>query len=186
MSHKAAIVNTKQYNKRLEQEKEDLEKEFKKNLSEKVEENSCLRNLNQKLLEQIKGLKEEKADNRDMKIVEKSVNGELLCVRNHNQILLTQIGKLKNDKKLLENNLDQLIQKEASKFSDVKIQVVEKGTNTYLIHITTQEGAISVEVRTTSDVGVQTMVIPSVLTIINSAINKATPVHEEDIIPKAN
>jgi hypothetical protein len=49
---------TKQYNKRLEQEKEDLEKEFKKNLLEKEEENLCLKNLNQRLLEQIRSLKD--------------------------------------------------------------------------------------------------------------------------------
>jgi hypothetical protein len=138
------------------------------------------------LLEQIRGLKEEKAENRDMKKVEKSENEELSHLKNHNQNLLTQIKKLKNDKKLLENKLEQLIEKEASKSSDVKIQVVEKGTNTDPIHITTQEGAKSVEVRTFLDVGVQTMEIPSVLTNRNSTINKATPVHEEDIIPKAN
>jgi hypothetical protein len=44
---------TKQCNKKLEQQKEDLKKEFKKNLSEKNEENSLLRNLNQRLLQQI-------------------------------------------------------------------------------------------------------------------------------------
>jgi hypothetical protein len=87
---------------------------------------------------------------------------------------------------LLENKLEQLIKKEASKPSDVKIQVVEKGTNTDPINITTQEGAKSVEVRTTSDVEVQMVEIPSVLTNRNSMINKATPVHEEDTIPKVN
>ena len=49
--------------------------------------------------------------------------------------------KLKNDNKLLENNLEQ-IQKEASKPSGVKIQVVEKEMKTYPIHITAQEDAI--------------------------------------------
>jgi DNA anti-recombination protein RmuC len=45
---------TKQYGKKLEQEKEDLEKKIKKNLLKKEEENSRLKNLNQELLEQIK------------------------------------------------------------------------------------------------------------------------------------
>jgi hypothetical protein len=67
-----------------------------------------------------------------------------------------------------------------------KIQVVEKGTNTDPINITTQEDANSIEVRHFLDVEVQTMEIPSVLTNRNSVINKATPVHEEDIIPKVN
>jgi hypothetical protein len=85
-------------------------------------------------------LKEGKAENRDMKF-EKSGNEELSCLRNHNQDLLTQIGKLKNNKKLLENKLEQLIKKEALKPLDVKIQVVEKGTNIDPINITTQESA---------------------------------------------
>jgi hypothetical protein len=48
---------TKQNNKILEQEKEKLKKDFKKNQSEKDKENSRLKNLNQMLLEQIKGPK---------------------------------------------------------------------------------------------------------------------------------
>jgi len=82
----------------------------------------------------------------------------------------------------LENKLEQLIKNEASKSLGVKIQVVEKGTNTNSIHVTTQEGAKSIEVRTFSDVGGQTVEIPNV----DPTINKATSVHEEDIIPKAN
>jgi hypothetical protein len=114
----------------------------KKKLSKKDEENSRLKNLNQRLLEQIKKLKNEKLENTDVKNkVDKVENEELTCLKNHNQNLLTQIKKLKNDKKLLENKLEQLIEKEASKFSNVKIQVVEKGTNTDPIHITTQEDA---------------------------------------------
>jgi hypothetical protein len=111
----------------LEQENQDLEKK----LSEKDEENSRLKNLNQRLLEQIKKLKNEKLENPDVKNkVDKVENEELLRLRNHNQNLLTQIKKLKNNKKSLENKLEQIIKKEASKSSDVKIQVVEKGTNT--------------------------------------------------------
>jgi hypothetical protein len=43
-----------------------------------------------------------------------------------------------------------------------------------------------VEVRITSDVEVQMVEIPSVLTNRNSTINKATPVHEEDRILKVH
>jgi hypothetical protein len=43
-----------------------------------------------------------------------------------------------------------------------------------------------VEVKTYSDVGVQTMEIPSVLTNKNPAINKTTPRHEEEIISNVN
>jgi SMC interacting uncharacterized protein involved in chromosome segregation len=45
---------TKESNQRLEQEKENLEKEFKKHLSELQEESVYLKNLNQGLLEQIR------------------------------------------------------------------------------------------------------------------------------------
>jgi hypothetical protein len=75
---------------------------------------------------------------------------------------------------------------ELEKSSDIKIQVMEKGTNTDPINITTQEDANPVEVRISSDVEVQTMENPSVLTNRNSMINKATQVYEEDIIPKVN
>jgi len=85
----------------LEQENQDLENK----LSEKEEESSCLKNLNQRLLKQIKGLQE----------------------------------------------------KEASKSSDVKIQVMAKGTNTDLANIKTQENSNPVEEKTYTDVGVQTM-----------------------------
>jgi hypothetical protein len=94
-----------------------------------------------------------------------------------------QVKKLQNDNKSLENKLEQLIKKEASKSLDVKIQDVEKGTNTNPIHRITQKGAKLVEVRTTLDVEVQMVEIPSVLTNRNPTVNKATRVHEEDIIP---
>jgi hypothetical protein len=63
---------------------------------------------------------------------------------------------------------------------------VEKGTNTDLINITTHKDANLVEVRISLDVEVQTMEMPSVLTNINSMINKATQLYEEDRIPKVN
>jgi hypothetical protein len=58
----------------LEQENQNLEK----NLSEKNEENSRLKNLNQGLLEQIRKLKEEKLENPDIKYINKSDNEENL------------------------------------------------------------------------------------------------------------
>jgi hypothetical protein len=58
-------------NQRLEQEKEDLEKEFKNHLSEQEQENVRLKNLNQGLLEQLKKLKEEKLKNPDIKDIDK-------------------------------------------------------------------------------------------------------------------
>jgi hypothetical protein len=51
---------------------EDHEKELKKNLSKKEEENSRLKNLNPELLEQIRKLKEEKLENLDIKDINKS------------------------------------------------------------------------------------------------------------------
>jgi acetoin utilization deacetylase AcuC-like enzyme len=117
----------------LEQENQYLGKKF----SEKDEETSRLKMLNQRLLEQIKKLKEEESKKEDMNNVNKSDKEENSCLKNHNQNLLRQIKKLKNDKKSLENKLDQ-IQEEASKFLCVKIQVVEQGTNTDPFYITTQ------------------------------------------------
>ena len=153
----------------MEQENQNLEK----NISEKNEENSRLRNLNQGLLEQIRKLKEEKLENPDIKDIDKSDNEENSRLKNHNQNLLMQIKKLKNDKRLLENKLEQ-IHKEASKSSGVKIQLMEKGTNTNPIHITAQEDANLVKEKTYRDVGVQMMETPSVLTNKNSSTNNAT------------
>jgi hypothetical protein len=59
--------------------REDLKKELKKNLSEKEEENSRLKNLNQELLEQIRKLKEEKLENPDIKDINKSGNEESIA-----------------------------------------------------------------------------------------------------------
>jgi len=56
---------TKHYSKNLEQEREDVEEELKKNLSKKSEENVCLKNLNQRLLEQIISLKDENKDTKN-------------------------------------------------------------------------------------------------------------------------
>jgi hypothetical protein len=66
-----------------------------------------------------------------------------------------QIKKLKNDRKSLENKVEQLI-KEASKSSNVKIQVEKKRTNTDPVNITTREDDNPIKVKAYSDVGVQT------------------------------
>jgi hypothetical protein len=77
-----------------------------------------------------------------------------------------------------------IIEKEAS--SGKKIQVEEKGTNTNLVNIKTQENSNPIEEKTYKDVGVQTMEIPSIPTNKKLAINKTTPGHEEEIIPRVN
>ena len=64
-------------------------KELKKHLSEQEKETLCLKNLNKKLLEQIKCLKDEKLECQN-KVDSK--NKELLRLKNHNQSLL----KLRN------------------------------------------------------------------------------------------
>jgi hypothetical protein len=53
---------------------------------------------------------------------------------------------------------------ELDKSFNVKIKVVEKGTNTDPIDITTQKYPNSVEVRISSDVEIQMMENPSILT----------------------
>jgi hypothetical protein len=95
-----------------------------------------------------------------------------------------QIKKLKNNKKSLENKLEQIIKKEASKSSDVKIQVVEKGTNTDPVIITTQKDSNPHGEKTYKDVGVQMMEVIGVLTNRNATINK--PMDEEDKTSKVN
>ena len=72
----------------------------------------------------------------------------------------------------MENKLEQFIEKEASKSSGVKIQVVEKGTNTDPVDITTQKYSNPVGEKTYKDVGVQMMEVTGVLTNRNAAINK--------------
>lgn len=91
---------------RLKQENESSDKELKVNLSEKEKENLCLKTLDQKLLEQIKNLKDKEKDTKDK--VNDSENDELSRLRNHNQALLMQIKKLKRDNKSLDDKLEQL------------------------------------------------------------------------------
>ena len=61
-------------------------KELKEHLSEQEEESLRLNNLNKKLLEQIKNLKDKEKDTKDK--VNDSENGKLSRLRNHNQALL--------------------------------------------------------------------------------------------------
>jgi hypothetical protein len=161
----------------LEQQNQDLE-----NLSKKNEENSCLKNLNQGLLEQIRKLKEEKFEKPDIKNIIKSDNEENSHLKNHNQNLLMQIKNLKDDKKSLENKLELLIENEASKFSDDQIQFMENGTITVPIHVIAQEAAKSTKKKTYSDVGVQTTEVSGA----DSTINKTTSVNEENTIMTVN
>ena len=119
----------------------------------------CLKNLNKNLLEQIKDLKDEniKIQNTEKKF-DKSETEEILQLKNHNQSLLPQIKKLKDDNKSLKNKLEELITKEVSKSS---VQVEERGKNMDPINITTQEDERPIEVKTYSEVAVQTVAIPS-------------------------
>jgi hypothetical protein len=157
-------------------------KDLGKKLSEKDEETSCLKNLNQRLLEQIRMLKEEESEKEDKNKVDKSDKEENSRLKVHNQSLLTQIKKLKSDKKSLQNKLEQLINKESlvdketmtepmelEKSSDVKIPIVDKGINTDPVNLTTQKDANPADVKRSSNVEVET-----------------SQGYEEDSIPKVN
>jgi hypothetical protein len=127
-------------------------------------------------------LKEEECEKEDKNKVNKSDKEENSCLKLHNQSLLTHIKKLKSDKKSLKNKLEQLINKESlvdkdtiiepmelEKSSDVKISIVDKGINTYLVNLTTQKDANPVDVNRSSNVEVET-----------------SQGYEEDAIPKVN
>jgi len=74
----------------LNKNEADHEEGLNKSLFEKNEENSRLRELNQKLIEQIKNLKNAKSENLDLKnkVVKPENNEELSRLRNHNQTCL--------------------------------------------------------------------------------------------------
>jgi hypothetical protein len=145
----------KQCFQKFEQENQGL----KEKLTEKEEESSCLRNLNKKLLEQIKILKDERKKNLESKnkfgISEDEEENSRLRV--HNQNLLTQIKKLKHDKKTLQENLDR------------KTSLVDKEMMTDPINLTTQKEANPADVKMFSNVEVQT-----------------SQNYQEDSIPKFN
>jgi hypothetical protein len=122
------------------------------------------------LIEQIKKMKNEKLNNQDIiSEVGKSKNEEeLLCLRVHDRSLLTQIKKLKSDKKLLHNELDQLINKESlfdketmvepmelENSSDVNISIMDKGINIDPFNLMTQKDANPTNVKRSSNVEVQ-------------------------------
>jgi hypothetical protein len=117
----------------LEQENQDLGKK----LSGNDEEASCLKNLNQNLLEQIKKMKDEKLENRNIinKVGKSEDEEEISHLRVHNQNLLTQIKKLKHDKKTLQEKLDR------------KTSLVDKETMTDPINLTTQKDANPTDVK---------------------------------------
>jgi hypothetical protein len=109
----------------LEQENQDL----RRILSEKDEETSCLKNLNQILLEQIRMLKEEEAEKEGKNKANKSDKEENSGLKVHNQTLLTQIKKLKetmNEPMELEKSLD------------VKSPIVDKRINTNPVNLRMQ------------------------------------------------
>ena len=80
-------------------------------------------------------------------------NEEVSRLKDHSEKLLMQIKKLKKENKLLENKVQQLIEKEAS---NVEIQVDEKKTNINPINNTAQEADKLVEVKMYSKVAVPT------------------------------
>ena len=92
-------------------------------------------------------------------------NGEVSRLKNHSEKLLMQIKILKKDKKSLENQVQQLIKKEAS---NVGIQVDDKTTNIDSVNVTTQDEDKQVEENTRLEFAVQTMNIPSECFITNS------------------
>lgn len=132
---------------------EQTNKDIDEKLLEKEEEVDHLKNHNQELMEQIKQLKDDKSQEENFK-------------------------KLQNDNKLLENKLEQ-IQQEASRLSRVTL-VVEKGTNTDPIHITTQEVSNPVEGETYKDIEVLTIRSSSECTHGSFSGHKTRLSHEEN------
>ena len=96
---------------RLKISKRNLTRVYQK----KYEENSHLRSLNRRLLEQINKLEEEKQENQDMKneVNKLKIEEELSCLKVYNISLLNQINKLKNENKLLHNKLEKSINNES-------------------------------------------------------------------------
>ena len=134
----------------VQQENQELEKEFNKSLSEEYEETSSPRHLTKNLLKQIRRLKDEKLEdeNPKNKLNKLENEKELYHLKNHNQSLFAQIKKLKDEKKTQQKMLDQLVNKESKidnkriteaieieKPSDVEVQIPVKETNTNLVNI---------------------------------------------------
>jgi hypothetical protein len=157
-------------NEELHAQIKDERKKYDKTLLERNQEISRLKDQNQKLEQAnqnlIKKLSEKDEENCRLKI--------------HNQSLLTQIKKIKSDKKMVEDKLEQLINKESlvdketmtepmelQKSSNRKNLMVDKAINTDPVNLTTQKD--SVDVKRSSHVEVET-----------------SQGYEEDSIPSVN
>ena len=77
-------------------------------------------------------------------------NEEVVHLKNHNDKLLTQIKTLKKDKKTLGNKVQQLVEKESSKPTNVKVQVEEK-SNVDPVNVSTKEDDKQVTEETNLD-----------------------------------
>jgi hypothetical protein len=133
-------------------------------------------------LKQIRKLKEEEYEKEDKNKVDQSNKEKNSPLKVHNQSLLTQIKKLKSDKKSLQNKLEQLINNESLvdketmiepmeqvRSSNVKISIVDKIINTDPVNLTTQNDANPTNVKSSSNIEVET-----------------SQGYEEDSIPKVN
>jgi hypothetical protein len=152
-----------------------MQKEFDEVIVDKNEEISRLKDHSKKLLTQIKKsrkkkqcdskLEQEKEDpEKELKKNLSEKEEENSRLKNLNQELLEQIKKLKEEQ--LEN-------------PDIKD--INKSGNE---ESTVQEVGKSTKKKITSNVEVQTMEAPNILTNQNSAINKATSAREENHISK--
>jgi hypothetical protein len=152
-----------------------MKKEFDEVITEKNEEISRLKNHQKKLLAQIKKakvtkqygkkLEQEKEDlEKEFKKNLSEKEEENYRLKNLNQELLEQIRKLKEEK--LEN-------------PDIK-DINKLGNEESIA----QEATKSTKIKTTSDVEVQMIKDPNILTNQNSTINKVTSTHEENHISK--
>jgi hypothetical protein len=125
-------------------------------------------------------LKEEESGKEDKKKVDKVDKEENSCLKIHNQILLTQIKKIKSNKKMLQEKLEKLTNKESlvdketmieprelQKSSNGKNMMVDKAINTDPVNLTAQKD--SVDVKRSSHVEVET-----------------SQGYEEDSIPSVN
>ena len=158
------LINTKLKDRIRESTKQTKEFEitknkFDKDIQERDEEISRLRDHNQKLLLQIKKEKDKVQRNQKLEkkiqVLQQKLLGkdeEYFTLKKVNQELEDQIEKLKEDKQsqdemfekihnnnnLLENKLVQ-IQKEASRLSRKQILIEEEETNTNSVPITVQK-----------------------------------------------
>jgi hypothetical protein len=119
----------------------------------KGQQRSCLRNLNHKLLEQIKFLKAKRKENAESKNkIDKSEDKEeILRLKRHNHELLIQIKNTKHDKNSLQGDIyrkKSIVDKETMTkpmeleiYLDVKIPNLDKRINIDSVNLTTQKDA---------------------------------------------